>query len=206
MLPVDSDPFLPSDFVATMNKLDGTPGVTPIANFASLPVGLTTAQHGSMYMQTDNNAMWMWWKPTSGSTGAWKRANNLGVLGQATLSTSVTTTASSDGAAPTVMTLTVAAPGGRWIGCDVHCWSVGNTGSAGATVSSLSLNGTIVTRGAVVTGTAGAGALAHLTYFMPPPAAGTSVTFRWTIRVANIVGGLGSSTATGPANLTIFEV
>lgn len=206
MLPTNTDPFTPTDFVTTFTKLDGTPGVTPVANLAGLPAGLTASQHGSLYVQLDNQALWMWHKPTSGSTGVWKRVNSLGLLSSATMNTTINTTANTDGAAPTLLSATAIAPGGRSILALAHMAGVQNSNSAGATSTFLTLNGTSVARAATTDGGTGASSFSAISYLLPNPAAGTSMTFAFKMRTANVSGGGGTSTANGPGSLYIIEV
>lgn len=109
--PVDSDTFQTSDFSGAFTKLDNTPGFTMVNNFASLPTGWTTAQHGSVVIQLDNGAQWQWYQPSGG--GVWRRINSLGVLSTVAQATTAQTTTTSPGVQAVTTSVTV--PGGRYI-------------------------------------------------------------------------------------------
>lgn len=113
MSPVLSDPFAPEDFADTFAKLDAAPGISVIANQASLPTGLGAAQHGRMYWQADQNIMWVWNQPVSIVAGVWQRSGSKGQLGGAYNAAQVNTTAISVATAPTIVNVNTLVPGGR---------------------------------------------------------------------------------------------
>ena len=114
MLPTNTDPFVPDDFDATFGILDSKPGFTLVPNYGALPTNLTAAQHGSPYLQLDNGAAWYWYRPSNGAPGVWKRLNDLGVLGTIT-GGAVQTTSQVLASGPTLCSVTVTSPGGRWL-------------------------------------------------------------------------------------------
>lgn len=207
MLPQNSDPFNPDDYVATFTKLDNTPGVTLVANFAALPTNLTSAQHGSPYMQLDNGSEWYWYQPSSGSPGSWKRRNSLGVLGQANqTASSISTTTTVAASGPTLCTLTIPnMPGGRWLGLMVNV-AIGN--SHGVSVCSVWVNSALF-REISFYGNAGNHFSNYVTLAYPPVAAGSTLTVRLSIRAAVIAvqnGGFGTTSAVPPSGVTVQEM
>lgn len=119
MLPQGSDPFTPTDFVDTFNILDQYPGIKYVANYAGLPAGLTSANHGQIWAAMDtiatygSPALWMWNRPSGASSGSWVRANSLGFLTDATLATAKATTSTSISSPIVDVAFNVTPPGGR---------------------------------------------------------------------------------------------
>lgn len=113
MSPVLSDPFSPDDFADTFAKLDAAPGVSVIPNEASRPTGLGAAQHGRLYWQADQNAMWVWTQPSALVAGSWQRLGTRGWLGGAYNGAQVNTTAISVATAPTIVNVNTLVSGGR---------------------------------------------------------------------------------------------
>ena len=206
MLPTNSDPFTPDDFSQTFGKLDAVPGTTPVANYASLPSNLTANQHMSCYIQADNGAEWYWYQPSSGSPGVWKRRNALGVIATASQNSNISTTATNPSLAPTIMTATVLAPGGRYICVAVDMRSVQNNSSACVGVTSLWLNGGLVVEHASGAKASTVGVTQFYQFFYLPSAQGFSMTWRVSLRGAAISGGGGTTTANAINRLTISEV
>lgn len=205
MLPSNSDPFTPDDFVATMTTLDGIPGITPVANYNALPSGLTAAQHGSCYLQMDNQALWMWYKPTSGSQGKFVRVNSLGVLGTDTFTTTIASSANTDSLAPTLMSVTVTSPGGnRNLLVMAHIPAVDNTSSLNVTGVELFYNGTFKAWIDTTDGNYYNGVVLWYTMAMPPQ--GTAMTWALKMRTVNQTGGLGTSTAVAPGHMMVAEL
>jgi hypothetical protein len=66
-----------------------------------------------MVYQQDLNILWSWNQPTGGSVGAWRRVGNVGFLGQAFNSATLTTTTTNYSNGPTVNSIDVVVPGGR---------------------------------------------------------------------------------------------
>lgn len=205
MSPTNADTFTPDDFAATFGILDAKPGITPIANFASLPSNLTAAQHMSMYVQVDNGAMWYWYQP-SASPGVWKRANSLGVIATAAQNSNISTTTTNPALAPTVMQATVNAPGGRYIAVEVDLRSLTNNSSACAGVGSLWLNGGLVVEHSEGTKASTVGGTLFFVYNYLPPSSGFAMTWRVSVRGAAVPGGGGTTTAVAISRLTIKEV
>jgi hypothetical protein len=205
MSPTNADPFTPDDFAATFGILDAKPGITPVANYASLPANLTTNQHMSMYVQVDNGAMWYWYQPSSGSPGSWKRANSIGLLGSTSQNSNISTTTTNPSAGPTLMSLTVTAPGGRPIRISVDCRSLQNNSSACCAVTSLWLGSGIVVEH-------GSGAKASTVGvqqfydFIYTPTPGQVMTWKVTLRGAAVPGGGGTTTANAISRMWITEV
>jgi hypothetical protein len=113
MSPVLADAFNPDDFDTTFAIIDANPGIQVVANQASRPTGYSTAQHGRMVWQADQNILWIWNQPTSLVGGVWVRSGSKGWLGGAGNASTVSTTAISTATAPTVVSTTVMVPGGR---------------------------------------------------------------------------------------------
>jgi hypothetical protein len=203
MLPVGSDTFTPDDFISTFTKLDGVPGITPVSSYAALPTGLTEKQHGSVYMQTDNLAQWMWNKPTSTSTGVWQRINSVGFLGSAPAMTkSYTNSTTSETGAPTIQTVTVKAPGGRRLGVYARISSMSHSAS-GVTEIFIVYNGTtVVVRGYGSSGNT-TGNSQELYYITGVASVGQSLQFDFRFRPYNA----GTSTANnGGSALYVWEI
>lgn len=199
MLPQNTDPFDPNDFVSTFTTLDNTPGVTPISNYAALPVGLTASQHGSLYLQTDNTALWMWNKPTSGSTGSFRRINALGLLANSSQATTVVTAAVDDAHAPTIVTCTITVPGGRPLLVMTE-GTFSNTSANGGTDFFVSMNGTAILRNNFTDGGTATtqGGYMYLAIGLQTP--GSTLVFKSLARTL----GTGTSTITG-TRLHIYE-
>lgn len=135
MSPVLSDSFTPDDFSDTMAKLDAAPGVTVIANQASRPSNLGSAQHGRMYWQADQNIMWVWSQPVSNVAGSWLRQGSKGWLGGAGNAAQVNTTAISVNTAPTIVNVNTLVPGGRPV-LVLYKWTfIGNDQARYATIN-----------------------------------------------------------------------
>lgn len=206
MSPTNADPFTPDDFDATFAKLDAVPGITPVANFASLPSNLTAAQHMSCYIQADNGAEWYWYQPSSGSPGSWKRRNALGVIATASQNSNISTTTTNPSLAPTVMQATVLAPGSRYIKVSVDLRALTNSSSICCSIGSLWLNGGLVVEHAVNAKAAGVSASNYFEFYYLPSAVGFSMTWRVAIRSAASPGGGGTTVANAISRLTISEV
>jgi hypothetical protein len=188
MLPQNSDPFSPSDYTQTFTILDGVPGITPIPNYAALPTNLTSAQHGSKYLQLDNGAEWYWYKPTSGSGGSWKRSNSVGMLAQTFVPGEVDTFATGTYSGPdsgvtpvTIATITGTVPGGgRPIGIFAHIrelWTTGGNGSPWLSIfMGINLNGSYVRRYAAPNGFNELGDSRALVYWTSSLVAGSTFT------------------------------
>jgi hypothetical protein len=148
MAPTNSDTFTPDDFTTTFGVLDQYPGVRPVASYAALPTGLTNAQHGSMFVQTDNQAMWMWNKPTPTATGSWIRTNTVGLLGSDAIDADKSTSATDDAHAATIMSIpNFPIPGGRRLLVQTFIFALSNSGTGGIAHAMLLENGSAVTRG-----------------------------------------------------------
>jgi hypothetical protein len=127
MNPVGSDAFVTTDFATSFGILDANPGYAIVPNAASRPTNYTSAQHGSLVYQSDLNILWSWNQPTSGSSGAWRRVGNVGLLGQSGASGLVTTTTTTYSSGVQVASLTVTVPGGRPIKVLINWDILGNT-------------------------------------------------------------------------------
>lgn len=207
MLPQNSDSFSPDDYVTSFTKLDNTPGVTLVPNFAGLPSNLTSAQHGSPYMQLDNGAEWYWYQPSAGTPGSWKRRNNLGILGQATqAASSIGTTTTVAASGPTLCTISIPnMPGGRWLNLMVE-FSGGN--SNGISVCTLWVNSAIYKEISNY-GNSGNHFLSYWDIPYPPVTAGSTLVVKMSLRCAVIpasLGGFGTSTCVRPTSITVKEV
>ena len=145
MAPVNADVFTPDDFTATFTTLDNTPGVSMVDSYGALPTGLTNAQHGSLYIQRDNRAMWMWSQPTAGSAGAWLRPN-AGMLGAVSMAAGVQTSSQANNGVPLMTCGPVTTQGGKWIGITAHCISVLCSSPDGVSMMQLNLNGANIQR------------------------------------------------------------
>lgn len=198
MLPTNADVFDPNDFVNTFNILDGKPGLTIVANYASLPSGWTTTQHGSECIQMDNLAKWVWYMPSSGTPGVWKRTNSSGVLGQGSMPSYTSTTATTIGAAPTLGTVTVVAPGGRMLMIFVEYGAILNT--LGEFDVAAFVNGTEVQLAQVNHPTAATGDNAVLVGYYTPTV-GQSCTATFTMWAP-----IGGNTACAGAGIQVVEV
>lgn len=182
MLPTNADAFTPQDFTDTFTILDAIPGVTRVANYAGLPTNLTNAYHGSLYLQMDNRAMWMWNQPTTGGAGSWVRTNSLGFLGGSpSLATKVTYSQATDPGA-TVLTASATAPGGRYIMVTAHLGAIATSDASGITKMNLLYNGTSYVATSYINGDQNVGTVCEMSYIMSPPAAGTAMTFKLCMR------------------------
>lgn len=135
MSPVLSDSFTPEDFAQTFGILDAHPGIEVIANQAARPSNLGSAQHGRMYLQADQNIMWVWNQPVSNVAGSWLRQGTKGWLGGAGNAAQVNTTAISVATAPTIVNVNTLVPGGRPV-LVLYKWIfIGNSSARFATVN-----------------------------------------------------------------------
>jgi hypothetical protein len=208
MLPNNADPFDPDDFVETFTVLDGAPGVTPIANLAALPTGLTTAQHMSQYIQADNGAIWYWYKPSSGTPGAWMRSNSVGMLSQRSNGGLVqSTSTAAPGAVVLGTSVPLTAPGVRALRVDIDIDQINSSGSSGLYAVLLYQGSTLVKtfdRGGLPVSIPGD---FNASYIYPAPAAGASLSFG----VSICTGGLLAQNPTGTVSasgttLTVSEI
>lgn len=206
MQPGNSDTFDPNDFDNTFGILDAKPGISFVANYASLPTNLTQAQHGSPYMQLDNAALWSWYQPSS-SPGSWRRLNSLGLLANPVASGNVVTSTNDPASAPTVCSASITPAGGRSL-LVLGFSGLTNVSAAGhAGVLSLWVSNSLV-REASNTGTQYV--LANtvvIIYIIPSPTPGLAIPIRTTTRVASATGGGGTVTAYGAgAGLIVAEL
>lgn len=206
ILPSGPDLFEISDFDQTFTKIDGTPGTTPVANFAALPSGLTSAQHGSCYLQTDNGSMWMWNKP-GGAAGTWKKINTVGMLGSANQPSAQSTAATTASSGATLVSLTVTAAGGRRVLAFFSHDSISNNGPYGASTTAMFINGSTAAAefSNVYAGAANKGISHRLLQDLGTPAPGTSLAI--VIKMASVANAGGGTTNTnGTGQLYIWEI
>lgn len=204
--PVGTDPFTIPDFAASMMKLDGTPGLTPIANFGALPTGLTSAQHGSVYLQTDNGSMWMWNKPGS-AAGSWKKLNTVGMLASANQPSAVSTSSTTLSSGATIVSLNYTAAGGRRVMAFFSHQAIQNSGSYGYSQVGLLVDGsTTASEVSVMSGGSANKNISHrLMADLGTPAAGSAHSL--TVKLASLGwagGGTSSTQATG--QLYVWEI
>jgi hypothetical protein len=140
MSPVDSDLFQSADFSATFGKLDAVPGVTIVANYASLPATWGLNQHGSKVIQADNRAEWMWYNPSG--TGQWIRTNTVGLISKTIQPTPITTTLTTSPGAVFVTSGNFTAPGGRALRIDLDMGIDNSSGASGIVIINVRDNGT----------------------------------------------------------------
>lgn len=205
MLPSDTDPFTPADFVNTFNILDGKPGITPIPNLASLPAGLTAAQHMSTYLEADNGALFYWYRPSSGSPGEWRRGNSVGRLSKVINAATVSSTATTAATAAVVATASFTVPGGRPIRLFLQYLQCRSSGSAGFFGVGFNVNGSVFAS-VQDEHSPNSGLLQEFEAQIDTPVAGTSYTIQaliWT--VGSPVQTPGTATVSGGATLLCVE-
>jgi hypothetical protein len=204
--PAGSDNFVISDFDDTFSKLDGTPGVTPVANYAALPAGLTTAQHGSIYLALDTKALWMWSKPGA-PAGTWVRLNSVGVISQASQASTVTTSTTTSSLAPTLVSTTFSVIGGRAVLLLFEHPRIQNDGTFGYSVCELWRDGLNVVD-SVQSGGAPSKDISHVITRIVAAgtlgAPGTSVNIKVTVRSTSYGGGTTTAGALGA--LSVIEL
>jgi hypothetical protein len=177
MQPSQTDLFDPADIAHTFTILDGVPGVTPIANYAALPTNLTSAQHGSKYLQLDNGAEWYWYQPSSGSGGVWKRSNSIGQLGASNFPSNYSLSWPGPlyaSPTPTLATVSGTASGNRWLA--ITAWVTNMVISTDA-IFILYQGATEVSRLYWTYDGTGLSGASAMYYWAPPMAPGASFTF-----------------------------
>lgn len=205
MSPVGSDAFITADFADTFAKLDAAPGIAVVSNAASRPTTYTTAQHGSMVYQQDYNILWSWNQPTSGSVGSWRRVGNIGLLGQAFNSGSVSTTTTNYTLGPTATNIDIVIPGGRPYLVTMSWDQFGNTYDK--TVMSF-WEGTTKVFDKFFPGKVSPAHTANSWWTMrPAPSSQQTVSFKMTVASFNATApnGSGTTTITGAA-LAVWEM
>ena len=194
MAPVNADVFTPDDFTDTFTKLDNAPGVTMIDSLGALPTGLTNAQHGSLYLERDNGALWMWKQPTTGSTGSWMRANNIGNIATVGMPAAMAWTSEFR-----FLSLNFTVPGGRWVGIKLFIPLIWVTSPHGICITQIHFNGNFLTRAHLVASVSTVG-WGYLEGWINLPA-GTAVTAEaWMYPYG------GGSVTVAESYMTVFEV
>jgi hypothetical protein len=206
MLPNSSDTFAIADFDSTFTKLDNTPGITPVANYAALPTNLTSSQHGSVYLQSDNGSLWMWNKPSS-AAGAWKKINTVGMLGTAAQTATVSTASTSLPSGAVLVSLNYTAAGGRRVLAFFSIDQVYNNGSYGYSQVGMFLDGgsTSVETSIGSGGASGKSISHHMLQDCGSPAPGSSHSV--TVKLASVASaGGGTSTTAALGQLYVWEI
>lgn len=126
--PVGTDEFKTAEFASTFLTIDSNPGIFKVANQASRPTTWNQNQHGRTCRQMDQLIDWVWWQPTSGDTGVWKRISPKGTLHTQTNSGSVSSsTKVYTSGATVIQTPSIIIPGGKRIRVDCQWGGCGNT-------------------------------------------------------------------------------
>ncbi len=202
--PTNTDDFLPEDFVDTMNKLDGRPGILPVANYASLPSGLTSAHHGSIFAQLDNGAMWMWVRPGS-AAGAWRRINSMGRVFYQVQSASVSTTQTDEDNSATLISGSYTSRGGRnSIIVFTHQY-ITNSSAYGGSRTTLYHDNAVVDRSYQWSGKANAGVSHRMLQPLGVTTPGSVHTVKVTLG-SFVTGGSGTTTADTRGELHVIEL
>lgn len=206
MLPAGSDNFVISDVDTTMSILDGKPGITPVNNYAALPSTLTTAQHGSIYLQLDNGSLWQWSKPGSGA-GTWKKLNTVGLIALVSQGSTVTTSTTDPASAPAMINTNFTVPGGRAVLLVFEHPRISNNGSFGYSCVELWRDGVNVLD-SFQSGGSSSKDVSHVLLRVVPSgtlgAPGTTVNIKATVRSTSYGGGATSAPASG--TLYIIEI
>lgn len=205
MLPAGSDNFTIADFDTTFTILDGQPGIKPVANYSALPSGLTSAQHGSIYLQLDNGSLWMWKKPGA-PAGAWVKLNNVGLIQNASQSSTTTTSATDPNLAPAMVNTSFTFPGGRAVLCYFFHSAIRNSGGYGYSVVDLWINGVATTFSIMSGGATGKSITHNILYGIGPTftTPGSTVTVKATVR--STTSGGGQTIADPDGQLYIWEI
>lgn len=206
MSPVGSDAFVVGDFSDTFGKIDAQPGILPVPNAAARPNTWTTAQHGSVILQTDFAILLEWNQPSSAAPGSWLRLNGQGFQAQYTNSGSVSTSTRNYASGPVVVSGTFTLPGGRPLLLNVG-WDAFFNDTAGKNVLSYWENGTRVWD-RVFYGWRGEGNAWSVAFYRnPAPSASASVAVRLSIAAYNASPDNGGGTTTiSNTILTAIEI
>lgn len=206
--PTSADEFDISDFVATMSILDNAPGIKPVANYASLPAGLTTAQHGSVFLQLDNGSLWMWNKPGA-PAGSFKKINSVGMIQGVPQAAPVSTSTTSPSSAPSLINTTFTFPGGRTCIAFMSTSGAKNSGTFGYSVLELWVNGNLA-ESSLMSGGAPNKEISHRLFQPMNPGnyggctPGATTTIKVTARATSYGGG--TTTVDAGGQLYIFEI
>lgn len=206
MLPSGSDSYNISDFDDTFTILDGKPGIAPVANYAALPSTLTTAQHGSVYLQLDNKSLWMWNKPGAGA-GTWVKLNTVGLISSVTQASIVSTSTTDPSSAPSMVNTNFQVPGGRAVLILFEHPRISNDGTYGYSVCEMWRDGVDIVD-SVQSGGASNKDVSHALMRVLSAgslgAPGTTVNIKVTVRSSTYGGG--TTTANAAGQLYIIEI
>lgn len=211
MRPTLTDDFKTDDFAQTFDILDDNPGIYQVANQASRPTTWTHEQHGRTCRQLDQLIDWVWVKPTSGSTGVWKRMWGKGLLHSQTNGSAISSSATNYTLGATVIqTPSILIPGGRPVRVTVRWGNCGNTSGlsigsyweGSSLIHSWGINGYHYTQ--AQWGRTGIASMYRITRD-PAPTTQVSMSFKWTIS-ATADFGLGGTTTMQDTILEVEEV
>lgn len=209
--PVTTDDFKTSELATTFGTLDQYPGILNVANQASRPTTWTEKQHGSTCRQLDQMIDWVWYQPTSGSAGVWKRLAGKGLLHSQTNAGAVSSGATVYTSGATVIqTPSIILPGGRPIRVSISWDTCGNTGGIGVgsywegstLIQSFGINGYDYPSGNW--SRLGLAEEVSVTRDLAPTTQ-VSMAFRWTIS-AYAFSGVGGTTTIRGTVLTVEEI